>query len=253
MSRHRRIDKIYFKLVGLDFDNLSFTNHIVINEVLAELKALRDEGERDELPPPLPVEATQSEAMSNVIHLVRPKSQSELRVMILDEDFEMQSLVGYALRGEPGVDLTLERSPQAALRSIAKELPDVIMLDVQMKEMSCHEFISHLRKIDRTTSRSSLVLTIRTNTRRAPRLKWALRTTSPGPTISPKYASRLNFAVRTRENYVDDDGPHIVRRDRGLHPWAHGAAVLRDGTHPGSQVPHQCSGAAHGQEASTLP
>lgn len=150
MSRHRRIDKIYFKLVGLDFDNLSFTNHIVINEVLAELKALRDEGESDELPPPLPVEATQSEAMSNVIHLVRPKSQSELRVMILDEDFEMQSLVGYALRGEPGVDLTLERSPQAALRSIAKELPDVIMLDVQMKEMSCHEFISHLRKIDRS-------------------------------------------------------------------------------------------------------
>ena len=151
MDRRKLLDKLYFKLVGLDFDNVSFTNHIALDEVIADLRALREEVEvnlnaEDDGPPPLPVECLIIH--DKVLAFPPPVPRLTLKVMILDEDIEMQSLVNYSLQSENGVEVTLERSPEQALRRIAKLKPDLVMLDVMMKEMTCLEFMNRLRHID---------------------------------------------------------------------------------------------------------
>lgn len=149
MNRKTLLDRIYFKLLGLDFDNLNFINHMVIDEIIAEMNDLREQLVIDEFPPPLPAELISKEDLqNNMLPFKRPGGAALLRVMILDEDLEIQTMMQYSMRGESQVEILSQKSPHEALLQIKLHRPDIILLDIKMKEMSCYDFVTNLKQVD---------------------------------------------------------------------------------------------------------
>lgn len=146
MDKKRLLEKIYFKLAELDFDQLSFHNHILIDEVIEELKQVKNETIDEDLPPPLPIMTGPSD--TKILKFKKKKESILLRLMVLDEDINILSLVEYSLRNEPQIALICEKSPRNALKTISEQQPDIILLDVMMKEMTCYEFMSQLKMIE---------------------------------------------------------------------------------------------------------
>lgn len=147
MNHKKTLDRIYFKLLGLDFDNLNFINHIALDEIIAELNDLREQIDSQDVPPPIPADLIPAET-NNMLLFKRDTNSSLLKVMILDEDIEIQTMMKYSMQGESQVEIISQRSPLEALRFIEINRPDIIMLDVKMKEMSCYDFVMQLKAFD---------------------------------------------------------------------------------------------------------
>jgi CheY-like chemotaxis protein len=75
--------------------------------------------------------------------MIGPMGSSTRCVLIVDDDPDVHKLLGYTLRSLP-VRLTYALNGQDALNAIAAECPDLIILDLQMPEMSGFELLEHL-------------------------------------------------------------------------------------------------------------
>lgn len=146
MDKKKLLEKIYFKLVGLDFDQLSFHNHILVDEIISELKKLKDEMDNGDLPPPLP----EISLADNVLQFQIPKELFKLRLMVLDEDVDILKLLEYSLKNEPLIELICEKSPRQALEKIKTTRPDILLMDIGIKEITAYEFLNEVKKIDPT-------------------------------------------------------------------------------------------------------
>lgn len=147
MKKKDLLDKIYFKIVGMDFDQLSFQNHIVINEVIEDIKKLKEALDPQEFPPPVPL-TDEEESETNILKFPTPDKDVKLRLMVVDEDIDIQSLIEYSLRNESQIELFRERSPQHALQLISFLKPDILLVDISMKSMSCLEFFKEFKNIE---------------------------------------------------------------------------------------------------------
>lgn len=138
-------------MVGLDFDQLSFQNHIIINEIINDLKKLKEQETPEDFPPPLPPPTPDEmdHANNNILVFNKPKEIVKLRLMVVDEDIDIQSLIEYSLRNESHIELIRERSPQHALQLISILKPDILLVDIMMKSMTCFEFFKEFNRIDK--------------------------------------------------------------------------------------------------------
>lgn len=84
------------------------------------------------------------------------------RILIVDDDVGMTDLLKLHLRRE-GLEIETAADAVIALRSIMKELPDLILLDVEMPYMGGLEVLKALKSDPVSRSRPVIVLTSRTD------------------------------------------------------------------------------------------
>ena len=72
---------------------------------------------------------------------------SELRVMYVDDEADIRTIVEFALEDEEGLTLMLCASGQAALDSVAEFGPDLVLLDVMMPGMDGPTTLQRLREM----------------------------------------------------------------------------------------------------------
>lgn len=84
------------------------------------------------------------------------------RILIVDDDVGMTDLLKLHLRRE-GLEIETAADAVIALRSIMKELPDLILLDVEMPYMGGLEVLKALKSDPHSKSRPVIVLTSRTD------------------------------------------------------------------------------------------
>jgi len=84
------------------------------------------------------------------------------KILIVDDDEGMTELLKLHLRRE-GLEIETAADAAIALRSIMKELPDLIILDVEMPYMGGLEVLKVLKSDSQTSRRPVIVLTSRTD------------------------------------------------------------------------------------------
>ena len=84
------------------------------------------------------------------------------RILIVDDDEGMTDLLKLHLRRE-GLEIETAADAAIALRSIMKELPDLIILDVEMPYMGGLEVLKVLKSDPLTRHKPVIVLTSRTD------------------------------------------------------------------------------------------
>jgi len=72
------------------------------------------------------------------------------KILIIDDDIETLHLVGLLLERQ-GYDITVAESGERALEKIENEIPDLIILDIMMPEMSGIDVARHLRSQEPTS------------------------------------------------------------------------------------------------------
>ena len=72
---------------------------------------------------------------------------SELRVMYVDDEADIRTIVEFALEDEEGLTLVLCESGQVALDSVAEFGPDLVLLDVMMPGMDGPTTLQRLREM----------------------------------------------------------------------------------------------------------
>ncbi|UCE77572.1 MAG: response regulator [Gammaproteobacteria bacterium] len=71
----------------------------------------------------------------------------ELRILYVDDEADIRTIVEFALEDEEGFQLTLCESGQAALETVADFSPDLILLDVMMPGMDGPTTLQRLREM----------------------------------------------------------------------------------------------------------
>ena len=84
------------------------------------------------------------------------------RILIVDDDVGMTDLLRLHLRRE-GLEVETAADAAIALRSIMKQLPDLILLDVEMPYMGGLEVLKVLKSDPLTKGKPVIVLTSRTD------------------------------------------------------------------------------------------
>ena len=84
------------------------------------------------------------------------------RILIIDDDEGMTDLLKIHLRRE-GLEIETAADAAIALRSIMKQLPDLILLDVEMPYMGGLEVLQALKSDPVTSRRPVIVITSRTD------------------------------------------------------------------------------------------
>jgi CheY-like chemotaxis protein len=84
------------------------------------------------------------------------------RILIVDDDVGMTDLLKLHLRRE-GLEIETAADAAIALRSIMKQVPDLILLDVEMPYMGGLELLKALKSDPVTSRRPVIVLTSRTD------------------------------------------------------------------------------------------
>lgn len=80
------------------------------------------------------------------------------RVLVIDDDDMVRDfLVGHVLRALPSAHVLAANDGHSGLASYRRDMPDLIVTDLNMFEMSGEELIQHIRKTD--TAIPILVLT----------------------------------------------------------------------------------------------
>ena len=72
---------------------------------------------------------------------------TDLRILYVDDEADIRSIVEFALEDEDGFQLTLCESGQDALATVGDLSPDLILLDVMMPGMDGPTTLQHLREI----------------------------------------------------------------------------------------------------------
>ncbi len=86
------------------------------------------------------------------------KEQAQKKVLIVDDDPAVVSLLKDALRGFGYLNVDSVKDGQEALDLIEKDIPDMIMLDMQMPRMNGYEVIGHLKENMRTKDIPILIM-----------------------------------------------------------------------------------------------
>ncbi|OFZ96236.1 MAG: hypothetical protein A3H35_12075 [Betaproteobacteria bacterium RIFCSPLOWO2_02_FULL_62_17] len=84
------------------------------------------------------------------------------RILIVDDDEGMTDLLKLHLRRE-GLEIETAADAVIALRSIMKQLPDLVLLDIEMPYMGGLELLKALKSDPMTKHRPVIVLTSRTD------------------------------------------------------------------------------------------
>ncbi len=84
------------------------------------------------------------------------------RILIVDDDEGMTDLLKLHLRRE-GLEIETAADAVIALRSIMKQVPDLILLDIEMPYMNGLEVLKALKSDPATSGRPVIVLTSRTD------------------------------------------------------------------------------------------
>jgi len=79
-------------------------------------------------------------------------------ILIVDEEHDLVELVGYNLR-KSGYDVAVAFNGREALQSIDRRLPDLVLLDVMLPELTGTEVASRLRSNPQTCSVPIIMLT----------------------------------------------------------------------------------------------
>lgn len=66
------------------------------------------------------------------------------KILIVDDDRLNTTLLEFSLRGK-GYEVALAKDGHEALKALAAERPDMIILDIQMPNMNGFEFMNHLQ------------------------------------------------------------------------------------------------------------
>lgn len=85
-------------------------------------------------------------------------SRMSRRVLVVDDDLEFQQLVGEYLAAD-GVKLQFASSGEEALRTIEKESPDAVFLELVMSKMDGIEFLERLRSMPYHSGLPVIILT----------------------------------------------------------------------------------------------
>jgi DNA-binding response OmpR family regulator len=103
------------------------------------------------LPQPLPIELPRLGA-------------DPARIVVVDDDADVRDLVALKLTGA-GFEVHTASNGRKAIAMIERMLPDLVILDVSMPEMSGVEVCRHLRGAMRTQHLPVIMLTARTHVR----------------------------------------------------------------------------------------
>jgi CheY-like chemotaxis protein len=91
-----------------------------------------------------------------------PVADQQYRVLVVDDQPDMLALIGRALQDEQYIVSTASSGPEA-LRMIAEQIPDIVVLDYKMAGMDGMEVTAALRAMPETTSLPVLMLTTKTD------------------------------------------------------------------------------------------
>ena len=80
------------------------------------------------------------------------------RILVVDDDIQTLRLIGYILRGQ-GYEVSEALSGTEALRSVAANRPDLLVLDVMMADMDGYEVCRRLRADPKTAQLPIILLT----------------------------------------------------------------------------------------------
>jgi PAS domain S-box-containing protein len=86
------------------------------------------------------------------------KEQVSKKILIVDDDLAVVSLLKDILKGFGYLNLSAVYDGQAALQSIGRDIPDIIILDMQMPMMNGYEVIGHLKEDMRTKDIPILIM-----------------------------------------------------------------------------------------------
>ena len=75
---------------------------------------------------------------------------NNFRILVVDDNNENRRIIGIVLGKNPGFDLTLVGSGEAALDYSFRNVPDLILLDIMMPKMDGYEVAGRLKADDRT-------------------------------------------------------------------------------------------------------
>jgi len=103
------------------------------------------------------------------------------KILILDDVEPIRAMFEYAFSDE-GYEVRTAENGRKALKTIEEFVPDIILLDVMMPEMSGPEFIRELRKL----------------------------------AVARPELAKVPFLVLTGENYVKSDMRYVFGGDEGL-------------------------------------
>jgi len=101
--------------------------------------------------------ASRSELIDAIHRLALPANKPT-RVLLVDDDRLITDMIGAMLR-PPAFSFRAAASAQAALRALNNELPDLILLDLVMPEVSGYQLLEMLRADPRTRHLPVLALT----------------------------------------------------------------------------------------------
>jgi len=85
-------------------------------------------------------------------------------VLVVDDEQDLRTIVRYSLEGE-GFDVSLAANGPEALECVAREVPDIMILDIMMPGMDGFELLATLRQRGMAASTRVVIMTCRTSER----------------------------------------------------------------------------------------
>lgn len=85
-----------------------------------------------------------------------------MKILIVDDDAQLASIIGFALRRE-GWPVITARDGEAALQAWAAEEPDLVLLDINLPKLSGLEVLKRIRAEARGLDTRVIMLTVRAN------------------------------------------------------------------------------------------
>lgn len=133
-----------------------------------------------------------------------------IKIVIVDDEAPIRRMLRIALKSE-GYDVTEAENGESGLAAIARQQPDLVVLDLGLPDMDGHEVLSELRTWSKVPV---IVLSVRTSDREKVR---ALDTGAQDYVIKP--FSVEEFLARVRSNLRDHLKPNtpIILDDGRLH------------------------------------
>src|SRR5262245_39756052 len=86
---------------------------------------------------------------SNIVHPVpmKPASESSARVLMIEPDAKRAVVLQNALRPRLGADLVIVKGIEEALRSIARQIPDLVLTSTFLAPADEATLTAHLKEI----------------------------------------------------------------------------------------------------------
>ena len=88
-----------------------------------------------------------------------PINSGRTRVLVVEDEQDIAGLIKHALEREGGFVIDIAGSGDAALKCVAEELPDLVLLDLNLPKLSGHEVLFKIKSSGRLKHIPVVVLT----------------------------------------------------------------------------------------------